>query len=424
MRVSSMRAVSDDAPLLHDLMPWSVRPMRIGRSWPMAPDPSSLRARWVLFTSAADESARAALLHPTRARTLHTPVAQLPGHRTPTTALAAESGRCPAPVRIQHGPFDQQWLIPDHRLIDVARPELWRVADDRQIFVIEQAYLPDAHEAAAPEAAVAFSALLPDGRSPAGKPGLIRPLFRRPGGVEPNLAPGLTDRLSAQVSAEVTAADTVAWIAAVARPGPRGCAVPLPRDPGVWHDGVALGRRVLWLYTHGSRFADPATGQDTTGLRLPGGSRPYVRSPLPVTPRAGELTYDPEERALRIGDGQISPVSPAAWDFTASGVRVLEAWYERRTAVGAPGTLDALRPAGWTRSTTSELLELVSVLTLLADLRTERADLARQLARPGVTVGAAELRAAGILPVPAARRRPASVLAHQEEGPDGQFALL
>jgi hypothetical protein len=29
-----------------------------------------------------------------------------------------------------------------------------------------------------------------------------------------------------------------------------------------------------------------------------------------------------------------------------------------------------------------------------------------------------------VLPVPAAARRPASVLDHHEEGPEGQFALL
>jgi hypothetical protein len=37
---------------------------------------------------------------------------------------------------------------------------------------------------------------------------------------------------------------------------------------------------------------------------------------------------------------------------------------------------------------------------------------------------AAELRTAGVLPVTAAARRPASVLDHHEEGPEGQFALI
>lgn len=227
-----MRTVSD-APALHDLMPWSVRPLRIGRGWPLAPDAACLRARWALLTGEPDAVARAALLRPSRARGLYTAVAQLPGHRTPTTALAREDGPCPEPVRVQHGPFDQQWLIPDHRLIDVARPELWRVADDHQVFVIEQGYLPEAAEPA-----VEFSALLPDGRSPAGKPSRIRPAFRRPGGVEPNLAPGLTEWLAAELDTEVSAEDVLAWIAAAARPGPGGASVPLPATarPGakVW----------------------------------------------------------------------------------------------------------------------------------------------------------------------------------------------
>ncbi|NUP45302.1 MAG: DNA methyltransferase, partial [Streptomyces sp.] len=186
-----MHAVSDNAPLpnaplLHDVMPWSVRPLRLGRGWPMAPDAATLRERWALFTAADGEEERAALLHPTRARGLHSRVAQLPGHRTATTALARESGPCPEPVPIAHGAHDRQWLIPDHRLIDAARPELWRVLDGRQVFAVEQAYLPDTDESP-----VAFGALLPDGRSPAGRPGWIRPLFRQPGGSDPNLAPGL-----------------------------------------------------------------------------------------------------------------------------------------------------------------------------------------------------------------------------------------
>jgi hypothetical protein len=422
-----MHAVSDDAPLLHDLMPWSVRPMRLGRAWPMAPEPACLKARWARLTAAREDESFAALMHTSRARGPYTPVAQLPGHRTPTTALAREDGPCPAPVRVQHGPFDQQWLIPDHRVIDAARPELWRVADGQQVFVLEQAQQPEL-----PEPALAFTALLPDGRSPAGRPSLIRPLFRQPGGLEPNLAPGLTRWLSTALEVEVTPPDVLAWIAAAARPGRRGCVVPLPDGPEVWRQGLALGARSLWLHTRGARFADPAAGRDGARLRLPGGSRPYVRSPLPAVPPAEGPRFDPQERVLHIGEGQVSPVSEAAWQLTAGGAPVLEQWYAERATAAAPGTLEALCPPVWTRAVTSELLELISVLTLLAELRTELAAFGERLAvssgpagsAGSALPGAAELRAAGVLPVPAARRRPASVLEYHEEGPDGQFALL
>ncbi|NDZ99714.1 DNA methyltransferase, partial [Streptomyces sp. SID10116] len=63
----------DEAPLLADLMPWSVAPLRPGRGWPMGPDPASLRARWNAFVRAEGPD-REALFRPTRARTLHTAV--------------------------------------------------------------------------------------------------------------------------------------------------------------------------------------------------------------------------------------------------------------------------------------------------------------------------------------------------------------
>ncbi|GDY52436.1 hypothetical protein SVIO_030590 [Streptomyces violaceusniger] len=172
-----------EAPPLGDLMPWSVGPLRLGRTWVMAPDAASLGARWERLTRAGDEAARAALFRPTRARTVHSSVPQLPGQATSTARLAREDGPCPEPVRIAHGPFDQQWLIPDHRLIDAARPELWRVADDRQIHVIEAAG-PD------PDPVLTFSALLPDGHSPRAAPaGSVRSTAA-PAGRSPISRPG------------------------------------------------------------------------------------------------------------------------------------------------------------------------------------------------------------------------------------------
>ncbi|MEV8207574.1 type ISP restriction/modification enzyme, partial [Streptomyces sp. NPDC079189] len=178
----------DDIPLLDDLMPWSVRPLRTGRQWVTAPDAASLRARWARLVR-AEGAERERLFRPTRSRTPQTPVAALPGQSTSTARFARESGPCPEPVRILHGPFDEQWLIPDHRLIDAARPELWRVADGHQLFAVEHGYVP---QDAGP--ALSVTALLPDGHSPAGRPGRIRPLLRRPRGLVPKMAPGLLGR--------------------------------------------------------------------------------------------------------------------------------------------------------------------------------------------------------------------------------------
>ncbi|MFD7132467.1 type ISP restriction/modification enzyme [Streptomyces sp. NPDC059894] len=389
----------DDAPPLADLMPWSVAPVRLGRWWPLAPDPAVLKDRWAALVTAEGPD-REALFEPTRARTLHTAVGQLPGRSAGTGRLIRATGPCPEPVRVLAAPFDEQWLIPDHRLIDAARPELWRVADEHQVFVVEAPDLPF------PTA----TSLVPLVRA-----GRVRPLFRRPGGREPNLAPGLLDHLGHSADP----LDFLAWILATVRPDGT---VPLTRDPGLWSRGVELGHRLLWLLR-----------RDGERPRLPGGRRPYVRAPLPSLPRPRPdggtpllaVRYDREEETLHLGEGRVSPVPPEAWDFEVGGVRVLEQWCAARTAAPEPGTLAAIRPAAWPQSWTSELLELITVSALLAHVLPRREELGT--ADPATTadpVTAADLREAGVLPVPDRSRRPASILDHAEEGPEGQLALL
>ncbi|MGW6909333.1 type ISP restriction/modification enzyme [Streptomyces sp. NPDC054940] len=374
----------DDAPLLADLMPWSVAPPRLGRGWPTGPDATSLKARWDAFMKAEGPD-REALLEPTRSRTLHSAVGQLPGHSTGTERLLHASGPCPEPVRVLCAPFDEQWLIPDHRLIDAARPELWRVADEHQIFVLET-----------PDSALLASSLLPLLR-----PGRVRPLYRRPGGEEPNLAPGLLEHLRDRLDRPVEPLDVLAWTLAAVRPD---LTVPLTGDPELWARGVESGRRALWLMR-----------RDGDRPKLPGGRRPYVRAPLPSRPLTVE--YDREEEALLLDEGRISPVPPQAWDYEVAGVKVLEQWFAARVTEPEPGTLAAIRPATWPQTWTSELLELITVLALLAELRPLEQELTS-------TITATDLHKAGVLPVPEPTRRPASVLDGHEEGPEGQLALL
>ncbi|MFJ8783045.1 type ISP restriction/modification enzyme [Streptomyces sp. NPDC102476] len=378
----------DDAPPLADLMPWSVAPPRLGRGWPTGPDAASLKARWDALLKAEGPD-REALFEPTRSRTLRSAVGQLPGRTGGTEKLVRATGPCSEPVRILRAPFDEQWLIPDHRLIDAARPELWRVADDDQVFVVET-------PTDGPGPQLLATSLLPLLR-----PGRVRPLYRRPGGTEPNLAPGLLKHLRTRLGITVEPLDVLAWILAAVRPD---LTVPLTDDPEVWSRGTESGHRVLWLMR-----------RDGDRPKLPGGRRPYVRAPLPSRPLT--LDYDRDEEALLLDEGRISPVPPKAWDFEAGGVRVLEQWFTARVTEPEPGTLSAIRPATWPQPWTSELLELITVLALLADLQPLQDELTSRIT-------ASDLREAGVLPVPDSARRPASVLDGHEEGPEGQLALL
>jgi hypothetical protein len=378
----------DDAPPLADLMPWSVAPPRLGRGWPTGPDAASLRARWDALLKAEGPD-REALFEPTRARTLRSAVGQLPGRTGGTERLARATGPCPEPVRVLHAPFDEQWLIPDHRLIDAARPELWRVADEDQVFVVETPT-----DGQGPQ-------LLATSLLPLLRPGRIRPLYRRPGGTEPNLAPGLLEHLRTRLGVPVEPLDVLAWILTAVRPD---LTVPLTDDPELWSRGVESGHRALWLMR-----------RDGDRPKLPGGRRPYVRAPLPSRPLI--LDYDRDEEALLLDEGRVSPVPPEAWDFEAGGVRVLEQWFAARVAEPEPGTLSAIRPATWPQTWTSELLELITVLALLTDLQPLQDELTSQIT-------ATDLHQAGVLPSPESSRRPASVLDGHEEGPEGQLTLL
>jgi hypothetical protein len=387
--------------LLDDLMPWSTGPLRLGRAWVAAPDARTLRSRWDALVR-ADGPERRALFEESRLRALAGAATALPGQSAGTGRFAGERGPCPEPVRLARGALDTQWVIPDHRLIDIARPELWRVADEHQLFALEQPHTPDA---SGPPLLV--SGVLPDGRSPTGRPCRIRPLYRRPGGAEPNLAPGALGELRARYGDAVAAPDVLAWALAAGRTTAAGCEVPFTSDPEVWARGVELGHRLMEVQSRGAGGGGRP--------RLPGGRRPYVRAAITSWPTG--VDHDAEDESLLVGDGRIAPVAAGAWEFRVGGVRVLEHWFERRTAAAEPGTLEAVRPGTWPQEWTSDLLELITALTLLDQLEARRTELAAATER-------AHWPGPDVTPVPKAARAPASVLDHREEGPEGQFALL
>ncbi|MFD0269019.1 type ISP restriction/modification enzyme [Streptomyces sp. NPDC127106] len=415
--------MSDDVPLLDDLMPWAVSSLRLGRTWVAAPDPTALRTRWSALVG-AEGAERERLFRPSRLRSTTTGAAALPGQRSASTAGFADApGPCPDPVRVLYTPFDEQWLLPDQRLIDASRPQLWRVLDEHQLFTVETPTGNTTNDTAGnPANGAGAGGLLVTRHLPAGRLGGIRPLYRRPGGTEPNLAPGLLPLLAERYGGPVTAQDVLCWILAAGRPGPRGHEVPLTADPERWRAGLDLGRRLLAVRLRGVDGGEPP--------RLPGGRRPYVRSAIQGWPEG--IDWDPQSGTLSLGSGTVSPVPRTAWEYEApgapagtggagAGTRVLRAWFDARCAHRDPAAegLEALGPTEWPQAWTSELLALVTTLALLADLAPER-----EAFTPGPLLARAGLTAAGVLPAPHWSRRPASVLDHQEEGPGGQFALL
>ncbi|MEO7027562.1 MAG: type ISP restriction/modification enzyme, partial [Caulobacteraceae bacterium] len=90
-----------------------------------------------------------------------------------------------------------------------------------------------------------------------------------------------------------------------------------------------------------------------------------------------ELAYDASTRRLRIGTGHIANVSPAVWAYEVSGKRVLTQWWSYRREDRSkppmgdrrpPSPLSAIQPTAWLPEYTTELLNVLRVLTRLVAL--------------------------------------------------------
>ena len=417
------------SPALKDLLPWSSRGVTPGRVWVYAPDPETLQERWKRFL-AADPERRRSLLGEARDRTIDSTIAPLPGtdvyDRTP---LRHEHRPQPTPVRVGYRSFDRQWLLPDHRLMEVGRPDLWRVRGNRQIFTVEQ----NAHPVVNGPGLV-FSALIPDMHYFNNRSGCVRPLYRNAAGTLPNLSPGLTTLLTSVLGAPVTAEDVLAYTAALtSHPGYTnrfqcdlevpGIRVPLTKDPALWARATALGRHVLWAHTYGERCADKAAGRPYGNVRLPH-DRPQCAAEIPdqADGMPERLEYDPVTQDLWVGSGRIHPVPQQVRNYQVSGMNVLDKWfgYRRRNAAGRRRLeLDHLIAEKWRPDWTTELLQLLNVLGVLVRLEAEQDILLDAVCQqPRITVE--DLTAAGVLPVPATAGKP---LRAESDSGEGLFDL-
>lgn len=404
-------------PLLSDLMPWQDRGVKPGRAWVYSPDRPSLLTRWEELVAASAEQRRI-LMKETGDRHIDRAVEPLPGGHQFVGTLREETdtGTTPTPIRVSFRSFDEQWLIPDRRLIDRPRPEVWSAASPQQIYVTEQHDQPINRGPA-----LTFGANIPDEHHYAGRGGRVLPLYRDPTATAPNVTPGLLQYLADQYGVGITASDFLAYIAAVTAhdgfvqtylsdletPGVR---VPLTANADLWTRAVAIGRRVIWAHTYGQRYADAYDGRPPGPPRLDSDERPKVIVPIPNNePGMPERpSYDAATHTLVVGAGRIAPVRPEVWDYEITGMRVIRKWFgyrQKKSAGRKSSPLDDRRPKSWQPGYTSDLLNLIQVLTIVVDLEREQAELLADILQER-TISVADLEVSGVFPVPVAAREP------------------
>jgi predicted helicase len=402
------------SPLVSELLPWSSRGVTPGRTWVYAPDEETLKERWDQFL-AADPGERREWFGESCDRTLDSRVGPLPSIAPHQGTLAEEAGPHLRPVPIGYRSFDRQWLIPDNRLMVRPRPDLWRVRGDQQVYTCEHPQPPTSGPA------LTFSAHIPDLDYYKGNGGgRIYPLYRDAEASTPNLHPNLLPYLTQRLGESVTAEDVLAYIACVVAhptytarfreelhaPGVR---VPLTADSTLWSKGVTLGREVLWLHTYGERYVDAAADRPPGSPKPPEDCRPKVVSEIPDTEDdlPNDILHDPEALTLHIGKGRIAPVPVEVWNYEVSGTKVILKWFgyrKRKPAGKRSSRLDDINPSWWPHQRTTDLLNLLNVLSSLVALEEEQARLLEQiLASPQITV--VDLESAGVLPVPEGLRK-------------------
>ena len=114
------------------------------------------------------------------------------------------------------------------------------------------------------------------------------------------------------------------------------------------------------------------------------------------------ISYDPVTEILHVGAGEIRPVPPRVWEYEVSGMRIIQKWFDyrkRKPRRKRTSPLDDVNAREWPPAFTTELLDLLNVLSLCVELESQQAALLdRVCAAPMIIV--ADLEKAKVLPVP------------------------
>ncbi len=410
-------ATWESHPSLGDLMPFYRPGIIANRTWVYSPSGDSLRKRWNALVAAPSAEAKRKLFKESDARKLESVVAPVPGLVRHRGAIGEEQGDCPTPVPVGFRSFDRQFVIPDTRLLHRPAPDLWRVAGDSQVFAVEQHAQPLTNGPG-----IVFTPYVPDVNHFKGSSaGRALPLFRDPAGSVPNFASGLIALLANRLGCEVQPSDLLSYIAAVvahsgyttkfstdlATPGVR---IPLTADPEVWRRAVEIGKRAIWLHTFGERFAEESEGRPNGRPRVPVDGRPKNTVAIPATEQGmpDTVDYDPLTETLIVGEGKFNPVRPEVWHYEVSGMKVVKKWvgYRLKNPIGRRSSeLDEENPKTWPSEFTTDLLDLLNVLTLAIDLEPiQQVLLDNVLAGPLITSD--DLLKAGVTPAQESDKKP------------------
>ncbi len=392
-----------------------------GRTWIIAPDAGSLERRWDALVSESDVARRASIFHPHEGgdkTVAKASVKELADHHgklrsinaliadvllDPDSENARDALKVVKLVRYGFRSFDREWIIPDNRVINRPNPGLWNTHGEAQVYLTAPM---DRSPTKGP--AISATSVVPDLHHYAGRGGRVFALWKDAAAAETNVSPAVLAALAKTYGAPVDPVDVFAYVAALlAHPAyverfsadliQPGLRVPLTADAALFAEAAKLGREVIWLHSFGERF----------GAGRPPGPPRVLVSP-PVVPKTGQIPkaskdfpdtigYDAVTRRMTVGTGYIENVSPQVWAYEVSGKTVLRQWFSyrkrnrERPQIGdkrPPSPLGDIQPDHWLPEYTSELINVLNVLTLLVELEPKQAALLKRVCEGPLIVSA------------------------------------
>ena len=360
---ASSAALSDGIPL-SDIFPWVYSGVQAKRKWPIAPSQDALHKRWKELVNAPTQEAMGKLFRETGQKTIHNA-----GQHLLTLELLPAVANNPTPVeatRYGYRSFDRQYVLPDGRINDRPRAQLWDCFSSDQLYLVT---LTSTSLGRGP--AVTLSPYVPDMDFFRGSFGAksVHPLFRTDTTDAPNITASLLAALASSYGREVKAFEIACYVvgllgtAAYTKQFEEELAestahVPFTADVQLFDNVADFGRRIIFEQTWGERGAQLNAFGQPTGQRFRGAAT--IGEPTPATGYPETWSYDPDTSQLTVGAGRFDHVAPEVMAYEVSGMNVVASWlgYRMKTPAGRSSSpLDQIQADTWQHDT--ELLELL-----------------------------------------------------------------
>lgn len=379
---STAAALSDGIPL-DMIFPWVYSGAQHKRKWLFAPTVEALNMRWETLKSAITREEKELFFRPTSQKTVETPGLNLTTLQ-PLKSLVNEI-EMQTPVRYGYRSFDRQYILPDSRLSDRPRQQLWDCWSNNQVFLVT---LTSTTLGSGP--AVTLSPYVPDMdffKNRGAKD--VHPLYRTAGTTQPNISSALLAALTATHNREVGPFEVAAYVVGLLGTGAYTqrfgeelsesvAHVPFTADTALFEQVVDFGRRIIFEQTWGERGGKLNQFGQPTGTRFKGTATIAIPTPEGTYPENWD--YDEENHQLQVGTARFDHVSPQVASFEVSGMNVLSSWLGYRMKIPAgksSSPLDQMQANSWHLD--GELLELLWQIEFMVNAEKEGSQLLEQV---------------------------------------------